>query len=114
MSIIEDQPPLVSPLPEPEQPTFSTAADSLKTRAIMVRVPPLIYLSLLASLMILVPTWFILRDSFDSAEVHNAKWAPGSVSVNRGGAVGAHAVLFDEAMLKGETIMPKLGNATAK
>ncbi|GAA5909099.1 flavin-linked sulfhydryl oxidase [Sporobolomyces salmoneus] len=80
----------------------------------MVRPPPLVYLTMIASCLILVPTYFILRDSFDTQAIHTAKWAPGSVSVSRGGAVGANAILFDEAMLKGETIMPKLGNATAK
>ncbi|GAA6011844.1 hypothetical protein JCM11491_000769 [Sporobolomyces phaffii] len=78
----------------------------------MARLPPLVLLTALASLMILVPTWFLLRDSFDSSAVHNATWAPGSVS--RGGPVGANAMLFDEGVLNGGTIMPKLGNATAK
>ncbi|GAA5994168.1 hypothetical protein JCM5350_006340 [Sporobolomyces pararoseus] len=80
----------------------------------MARIPPLISLTILASLLILLPTYFILRDSFDTPEVHNAQWAPGSITVARGGAVGAKGVLFDESLLKGETIMPKLGNATAK
>jgi hypothetical protein len=78
----------------------------------MARLPPLVYLTVLASLIILFPTYFFLRDSFDTSAIHNAAWAPGSVS--RGGAVGANAMLFDEAVIKGGTIMPKLGNATAK
>lgn len=80
----------------------------------MARLPPLVYLTVLATCLILVPTWYFLRDSFDTSAIHNAQWAPGSISGTRGGAVGAHAVLFDEEVIKGGTIMPKLSNATAK
>ncbi|GAA5923389.1 flavin-linked sulfhydryl oxidase [Sporobolomyces koalae] len=85
----------------------------------MVRPPPLVYLTLLASAILLVPTYLVLRPSFDTPDVHNALWAPGSIS--RGGPVGANAILrqdalnpIDDEVRFGATIMPKLGNATAK
>ncbi|GAA6064541.1 hypothetical protein JCM10212_005645 [Sporobolomyces blumeae] len=85
----------------------------------MVRSPPLITLFALACVVILLPTYVVLRPSFDSPEVHNARWAPGSVA--RGGPVGAHQVLaaadadeLDDSVKFGQVIMPKLGNATAK
>jgi len=81
----------------------------------MVRTPPLLLLSLLACLVILLPTYLVLRPSIDTYEHHSALWAEGGVQ--RGGAVGANAVLLkevNEQVKMGGVIMPKLGNATAK
>ncbi|GAA5859612.1 hypothetical protein JCM8547_006163 [Rhodosporidiobolus lusitaniae] len=83
---------------------------------------------LLAALALLLLAFALLRDSFDSASVHNALWAPGSVQ--RGGSAGAQELLArtkgqgDEGdllvggiakdVLHGGVVMPRLPNATAK
>jgi len=81
----------------------------------MVRTPPLLGLALIACTLILLPTYLVLRPSIDTYEQHSALWAQGGVQ--RGGAVGANAVLLKEVnqqVKMGGVIMPKLGNATAK
>ncbi|GAA6006526.1 hypothetical protein JCM10207_004962 [Rhodosporidiobolus poonsookiae] len=87
-----------------------------------LRSSPLAHFAL-AFLALLLLAFLVLRNSFDSAAVHNAAWAPGSV--RQGGAAGAREMLLrteDDAprealadsLVHGGVVMPKLGNATAK
>lgn len=71
--------------------------------------PKLLLLALFSSALILGPTFYLLAGNLENSFEHNAKWAPGSVGrklnpfkVNSGSSEG------------GETIMGKMGNATAK
>lgn len=69
-------------------------------------------LVLACATLILVPTWWILRDSFDSPEAHAALWAPGGVQTYRAPLSPEEQIA--ELVLHGGVIMPKLGNETVK
>lgn len=76
-----------------------------------------LFITLATALLLLLPTWLVLRGSFDTEEAHNALWAPG-------GGVGMPVAAYKapltpeeqiaELVLHGGVVMPKLGNETIK
>lgn len=76
----------------------------------------LLLLVALCATLILLPTWWLLRDSFDTEAAHNALWAPGGVQSPAGlyKAPLTPEEQIAELVLHGGVIMPKLGNETVK
>ena len=94
----------------------------------------LLLVVLSCALLILVPTWLVLHDSFDTSASHNALWAPGGVQtpaavykapltpeeqiaelvLHGGGFVSVGKSIKLILVARTGVIMPKLGNETVK
>jgi hypothetical protein len=89
-----------------------------RTLAVIARIaqlpPKLLSLSLLATALILIPTFILLASSFDTAALHNAVWAHGSIRHAKGAKGAVAGGGLREELLRGGVVMPKLNNATAK
>lgn len=109
------------PHPTPSSPS-KQARPRQALAAFLRRFSPtrLLIVALLAATLILLPTYIVLRGSFDTPEAHNALWAEGGVGLAQGTPLVQFKVPLTpeeqiaELVLHGGVIMPKLGNETVK